>query len=105
VTAGINRGFYSVDFGPVSVGQEVAGSLLLVNVGISPLQVLSVRAPPDTEFGLTLESGTSIQPGAELTVPVSFKPVSPGTKSRVITIQTDSQSAPTLTLYFTGAGQ
>jgi Abnormal spindle-like microcephaly-assoc'd, ASPM-SPD-2-Hydin len=95
---------YGVDFGAVAVGAEADGALTFANTGASPLQILGVSAPSDAEFSLTLNGGTSIEPGAMVNVPLSFKPFSAGEKAATIVIQTDSMATPTVTLNLSGTG-
>jgi hypothetical protein len=107
VTPALN-GMYAVDFGTVALGQTATGVLLLKNPSCGPLQVLSVGAPSDAEFSLTLQAGSIVPPGgsvdAGITVPVSFKPFSTGQKSGSLVIHTDSSSTLTVTVVFEGTG-
>ncbi len=94
----------TVDFGSVAVGQDESANLTLSNTGTSPLQILSVGAPSDGEFSVSLTSGTVIGQGQPLSVQVDFKPFSIGSKTATVVIQTDSESVPTLTLTLQGVG-
>ncbi len=98
-----NNGTYAFDFGPAALGREIDVDLRLVNNGTSPLNVLAVGALSDAEFGLRFLP-TSVQPGQTVSMPVSFKPFSVGTKSATVTIETDSIQIPTVTLTLTGTG-
>jgi hypothetical protein len=95
---------YSVDFGQVAVGQHLDATLELANDGSAPLTVAAVGAPTDLEFNLTLPPSTTVEAGGHIPVPVSFKPFSAGQKSATVTLQTDSQSTPTVILTLTGTG-
>jgi hypothetical protein len=95
---------YTVDFGEIAVGQQGTGTIQLSNDGSAPLQILSVGAPSDPQFGITLAEGTTISEGSQINVPVSFKPFSAGAKSGNLVINTDSESTPTVTISFTGTG-
>jgi Abnormal spindle-like microcephaly-assoc'd, ASPM-SPD-2-Hydin len=95
---------YDIDFGQIAVGLQGNGALTLVNDGSSPLQILSVGAPSDPQFQVTLAGGTNLDQGSQINVPVSFKPFSAGAKSATVVLTTDSESTPTLTLSFTGTG-
>ena len=85
-TGAANSGAYTVDFGNVAVGQDQSAPVLLSNSGTSPLQILSVGAPSDPEFSVSLLAGTAVEPGAVLNVPVDFKPFSKGAKTATLVI-------------------
>jgi hypothetical protein len=99
-----DEGSYSADLGPVGVGMALNGTLMLTNIGVDPLQILSVSLPTDAQFGLELVVGTAIAPGSQIAAPVSFKPVSIGPKTATVVIETDSLEVPTVTLTLTGTG-
>jgi hypothetical protein len=99
-----DSGAFEFDFGPVSLGQQLSQSLLLTNIGGSPLVILSTEQPMDPQFSVSLASEIEIQPGSDQIVPVSFKPSSAGPKSASVVVATDSSAVPTVTLTLTGTG-
>jgi hypothetical protein len=98
------QGTYSLDFGLVAVGQKAGVTLRLSDVGPYPLQILSVGAPSDAEFALTLTPGTTLQPCSSVDVPIIFQPFSAGSRTGVVVLQTDSVTRPTVTLNLKGTG-
>jgi hypothetical protein len=103
-----SRVAYTINFGDVPVGQTFAGTLLLQDLSCDPLEVLSVQAPSDAEFALSLAAGTvvsidSIGDGG-LQMAASFRPFSPGSKEGSLVIANDSAIAPEVTLTFVGIG-
>ncbi len=104
VSAAAAADTYNADFGQVAVGQHLDATLELSNDGSSPLTIVTVSAPTDPEFSITLAPSTTVQAGGKLPVTVSFKPFSAGQKTASVTLQTDSTSTPTVTVNFTGTG-
>jgi hypothetical protein len=107
-TGAPSSGYWSIDFGQVSVGAQVSSTIFLQDEGAAPLEVLSVGAPSDAEFSLALSAGDvaySCQGDAGvIQIPLFFKPFNAGSKSGVVVVQTDSQAIPTITLILTGTG-
>jgi len=103
-TGDANSGNYTIDFGDVAVGLDEPSTLVLQNTGTSPLQILSVGAPSDAEFTVTLSAGAQVGSGSTLNVPVDFKPFSKGVKNATVLIQTDSETIPVLTFTMQGTG-
>jgi hypothetical protein len=95
---------YTVDFGQVAVGDQLQTELSLTDNGNSPLQVLSVDAPNDPQFTVSLAPATGIQAGSSVRIPCSFKPFGAGPKSATMRIHTDSQAIPVVTLTLQGVG-
>jgi hypothetical protein len=98
-------GAYGVDFGPVAVGQERVGAALLQNTGVAPLQLISIGAPTDPEFGeLPVTAGEVVQAGTEISLAMSFTPSDAGVRTATIVFETDSVKTPTVTLALIGTG-
>jgi hypothetical protein len=95
---------WTVRFDQVLVGATANSTLVLKNVGMWALNVLNVPPPTDPEFSMTLPVGVVVQPGSEINVPISFRPFNSGPKIATVVIQTDSNTARTITLTLTGVG-
>jgi hypothetical protein len=95
---------YALDFGDVAIGGKRLSGLTLTNVGTSPLQLLGLDAPTDSEFSVTPPAVSVLQLGAVVPILLSFAPSSVGAKSASMVVHTDSATAPDVTLHLTGAG-
>ena len=97
-------GSYEVDFGQVAVGQRLDATVELLNDGSAPLTIVMVDAPSAPEFSVVLPPPVTVQAGAQVTVPVSFKPFVAGPTTAVAGIQTDSTTTPLVSLQLVGVG-
>ena len=95
------------DFGNVKVKRSKAGSIVLKNSGRANLLITSTITGTDTSmFTITSGSGSkTIKPGKTLTLRVTFKPTSIGSKSAVLRIASNDPSRPTVDTALGGTGQ
>jgi hypothetical protein len=70
----------SLDFGAVNVGQSVAASFTIANVGGTAMTITKSKPPGEGQFAATtpLAEGTTIQAGQVLTEQVVFTPTANG---------------------------
>ncbi|MFZ0320069.1 MAG: FG-GAP-like repeat-containing protein [Candidatus Sulfotelmatobacter sp.] len=76
-------------------------TVTLTNTGESALRISSINASGD--FGVNSTCGSSIAPGANCAISVTFAPTSTATESQTVTIE-DSASSKPQTIELTGAG-
>ena len=102
-----------VDFGTVSMEQEVAASIEVENLGFGELAVSQVNPTLDPEFGLNYGTQQPIEPGELDEFTVTFQPYMTGQVQSSFTIQTDgtNEQCPTptggnsiMTVQLTGTG-
>jgi hypothetical protein len=94
-------GEISVDFGLVSVGRTVDRTLRLHDGGAGPLRVelLPVPAP----FSVEGPAHANLEPGAEITIRVSFAPTGDGPAHQILDLGVSSGQAQRIRLTGTGA--
>jgi hypothetical protein len=95
---------YSVDFGPVVVGQQGQHTVVLANGSSSTFHITSVDPSTDPQFSASVAAGTPIPARGELTLPVTFTPASFGSQSGAIVLHTDDPAVPAITLQLSGQG-
>ncbi|MEZ0066637.1 hypothetical protein ABIA32_002649 [Streptacidiphilus sp. MAP12-20] len=92
----------SVAFGSQTVGGTATQSVTLMNNG-SATETVSAGTAPAAPFGATLPAtGTTVAPGASITVPVTFTPTLTGALNSSFAVTTTSG---TVTVSLSGTGQ
>ncbi|WP_252845618.1 choice-of-anchor D domain-containing protein [Actinoallomurus purpureus] len=80
----------SLDFGEVQVGGTGTAKVTLTNHGGQP-ETVSAVAAPDVPYTVSLPSaGTTVAPGASVSVPVTFRPAIGGTVTGSLGVTTTS---------------
>ncbi len=92
----------SLDFGPVAPGQPRTLPLLVRNTGTAVLQVTAISN--SARFTIT-PFNFSLNPGAEQTISVIFRPEASGPLSAAITITSNDPARPSVSVAITGTGQ
>lgn len=95
-----------ITFGSVPLGHNVTQSIDLTNSGNLPA-VVTVTGPPKIPFGAPaqIDNGLPINPGYDVTLPVSFAPTSVGAVSDDYTVTwTDTLGTHQLSVPVTGTG-
>ncbi|MFQ6091535.1 MAG: choice-of-anchor D domain-containing protein [bacterium] len=92
------------NFGLVVVGQSSEWTLVLSNLGKLDLVVADIVSDNSEFVPTTSELPSTIGPGAQLMVEVSFVPSSAGTKSGGLTVRSDDPDEEVLTVTLTGKG-
>jgi hypothetical protein len=83
---------------PLHFKKQVVGTtsapqnVTLTNTGTTPLTISSMKATG--QFGMTSTCGTSVAPGANCTISVTFSPKTKGAKSGTVTIHDSASSKP-----------
>lgn len=95
------------DFGVVALGDRRGFDLRLVNAGPTSCNVSGIvaSAMPAAAFDIQVPAGiTSLQPGAEVLMPVEFAPTVPGVASADVTASFSNPMSPDLVVTLTGEG-
>ncbi|MBI4889682.1 MAG: choice-of-anchor D domain-containing protein [Acidobacteria bacterium] len=92
-----------VDYGSVTVGQTKSLDVLLRNTGAASLTVNAITSS-DPQFTISLSLPQTIPAGAQLTVPVLFRPTAAGARSATLTIASNDPLRPSATIALSGAG-
>lgn len=94
----------SLAFGTSYLGQGSTGSLVLANLGCTPLLVtgLAIDLP---QFTTGTSPPFSVAAGASRTIDVAFQPSATGVVAGALTLTSDSAAFPTLTVPLAGTGQ
>ncbi len=81
-------------FGGTAVGGELAGTATFRNVGSAPLTINAVKLPgaPFSASGVPAV-GSTLEPGASVTIPVTFKPTAIGNYSSEIALESTGGNA------------
>lgn len=96
----------SIDFGTVTAPNSASRIVIVRNRGwdtvnfSTPASISPVIALPD-EFSITNSLPTSLEPGAQFSLTLSFTPMQDGARSATLTIPSD---APVVTTALTGTG-
>ena len=94
------------DFGSVKVKKSKANSWVVKNGGTANLSITAAITGPDASmFRITGSGSKTIKPGKSLTMKVTFKPASTGTKTSTLEITSNDPTATTLDIPLSGTGQ
>ncbi|MHB1023610.1 MAG: choice-of-anchor D domain-containing protein, partial [Acidobacteriaceae bacterium] len=98
-------GHYSINFGSVTVGKTVAQSVTLASKGTAPLLINSVSI---SGVGFTMKADAAfpltLNPGQSTTVHLYFTPVSNGTVTGALTINSNSYTGSIQQVSLSGTG-
>jgi hypothetical protein len=93
-------------FANVGVGAQSSATVRLLNPGQSPLTLQPVSlSSASGEFGQSNNCGAVLAAGASCSINVVFAPIANGAKSAVLSVMTNSTTAPRLTMSLAGSGQ
>ena len=100
----LTSGSATIDFGTVAVGQTSVRTFTILNTGTQPLLsvVLSATGTNASEFELTILPPTSVAAGSNASFVVSLKPLSAGTKTAVLHVQSNDGNEPSFDINVTG---
>jgi hypothetical protein len=85
----------SVNFGNQPAGtQSASRTVTITNVGGAPVTISNVTGTDVTDFPATTTCFTTLQPGGQCTVTLSFLPAAAGSYSEVVTITSDGAGSP-----------
>jgi hypothetical protein len=108
VTTMLNTGVVSfsptspLNFQKQSIGTTSAPqNVTVTNTGTTSLKISSIKA--STQFGATSTCSSSVSPGADCTISVTFSPKTKGAKSGTVSI-TDSASSKPMVIELSGVG-
>lgn len=91
---GLNATPSPLAFGNVPTGHPATSSVVLANRTAANEVVSATTAPSNASFTATLPAvGTTIAPGASVTVPVTFAPAGTGAQNSVFTVTSTSGTA------------
>ncbi|WP_228151116.1 choice-of-anchor D domain-containing protein [Tamilnaduibacter salinus] len=93
-----------VDFGTVTVGQTQQQDLTVENTGEAVLNVTSVSVDGDTSLSLVNNGCVNVNAGATCPVTVAYAPTTEGTNTADLTIESNADGNPVLTVPLTGEG-
>ena len=98
----------SDDFGNVKVKRSKTASFTVTNSGITNFSIIStsITGGDASMFKITSGSGSkTIKPGKTLTIRVTFKPSSTGTKTSALEITSNDPNAASIDVPLSGTGQ
>lgn len=93
-----------VDFGTVTVGQTQEQDITVENPGEAVLNVTSVTVDGDTSLSLVNNGCVNVNAGATCPVTVAYAPTSQGANSADLTIESNADGSPVLTVPLSGEG-
>ncbi len=93
----------NLDFGSIWVGNSSTLQIVLENTGNQPTQVTNISTS-NPIYTITGAFPISVDAFSSVTVDVSFNPSSPGVESAVLTITSNADDNPTLTVSSSGEG-
>jgi len=91
-------------FGTVTTGTGIERSFTITSAGAAALKQLAVTADPGTDFSVTQQPTSTVQPGNTTTFAVTFAPSAGGTRSGAVHVASNDPASPfDVTLGGTGA--
>ena len=91
----------SLDFGTVATGTSTSLTAVLTNNGAATEHITATSAPAPPFTAVLPATGTTVAPGASLSVPVTYAPTAAGTQTGSLALTSTSG---TVTLALTGTG-
>jgi len=93
----------AVDFGTVDVGEDLQKTISVTNVGVDPLEILSVQVSGQG-FAQVGQVETELFSGDDTSIKVRFTPTADGPAAGSVTIETCDAVRPVVTVDLQGAG-
>lgn len=101
-TPSVNIPVDAHDYGIVTVGDAPTWDMLVENNGTGDLVIENVQIPGGVAVSTTFTTPTTITPGNNTYIPLTYAPTEPGTLNTVVTIETNDPVYPSTPVTLTG---